>query len=270
VPWPVTSVDKATIEISGRDGTRMLAALNADPAMVTPLTQKPGDAKEMPRLGHRSRARFQDPLFIITRILNKLYTSWLRITYPFAFMGKKVSIHYTCPINRLTAHRIKIGNHVRVHKDVYLGASLPPEEEGEPVLIIDDNCVIHWRSQVDAKNHIHLERDVLVSQDVLIIDQNHAYEDVTLPIERQGNTSGGRIRIGQGSWIAHGAAIICSQGELVLGRNCVVAAHAVVTRSAPPYSVLSGNPARVVKQYDPAKQAWVLGSVRPAGSEAAK
>jgi acetyltransferase-like isoleucine patch superfamily enzyme len=57
---------------------------------------------------------------------------------------------------------------------------------------------------------------------------------------------------------------------LVLGRNCVVAAHAVVTRSAPPYSVLSGNPAMIVRQYDPVKQAWVMGSVRPAEAEAGR
>jgi acetyltransferase-like isoleucine patch superfamily enzyme len=156
---------------------------------------------------------------------------------------------------------------VRIKKDAYLGVSLPPEEEGEPVIVIDDNCVVHWRSQIDARNYIHLERDVLVAQDVLIIDHGHAYEDVALPIDEQGYTKGGRIRIGQGSWIAHGAAIICSQGELVLGRNCVVGAGAVVTRSAPPYSVLSGNPARIVKQYDPVKQAWVMGSVRAVEAE---
>jgi acetyltransferase-like isoleucine patch superfamily enzyme len=52
-----------------------------------------------------------------------------------------------------------------------------------------------------------------------------------------------------------------------VGRNCFVAAHAVVTRSAPPYSVLSGNPARIVRQFDPVKQVWVLGSVRLADPE---
>jgi acetyltransferase-like isoleucine patch superfamily enzyme len=52
---------------------------------------------------------------------------------------------------------------------------------------------------------------------------------------------------------------MCSRGELVLGRNCVVAAHSVVTRSAPPYSVLSGNPAMIVRQYDPEKGVWRMG-----------
>jgi acetyltransferase-like isoleucine patch superfamily enzyme len=216
----------------------------------------------------RARARFQDPLKLVPRVLRKLHSEYLRITYPFASIGSKVSIHPTCFIDRMNAHRIKLGNGIRIEKDTCLGLSVPPQEEREePVIVIDDNCVIHWRTQIGGKNRIHLERDVIVAQDVLIVDQNHFYEDTTIPIGDQGFTEGGTVRIGEGSYIGHGAAIISSRGELVLGRNCVVAAHAVVTRSAPPYSVLSGNPAMIVRQFDPRKQAWVLGSVRSAEPE---
>ncbi|HEY6377519.1 MAG TPA: acyltransferase [Edaphobacter sp.] len=217
--------------------------------------------------GVTRRAQNQDPLNLGPRLLRRLYTEWLRRTYPFVSMGSKVSIHHTCKIDRMKAHRIKLGSHIRMEKDSSLGISLPPEQEGDPVIIIEDNCVIHWRSQIGAKNLIHIERDVLIAQDVLIVDQNHAYEDIHTPITDQGFTEGGRIRIGEGTFIAHGAAIICSQGELVLGRNCVVAAHSVVTRSAPPYSVLYGNPARIIRQYDPLKEEWVAGPVRAPQTE---
>lgn len=217
-----------------------------------------------------SRARFQDPLKLIPRLLRRLHTEWLRITYPFASMGSKVSIHYTCSIDRKNAHRIKLGNCVSIEKDTCLGLSVPPEQEGDPAIVIDDNCVIHWRTQIGAKNRIHLERDVLVAQDVLIVDQNHAYEDISIPICDQGFTDGGTIRIGQGTFIAHGASIICSRGDLVLGRNCFVAAYAVVTKSAPPYSVLYGNPARIIRQFDFVKQEWVVGPARSVEPELVK
>lgn len=207
------------------------------------------------------RARLQDPVKLIPRALRKFHTEWLRLTYPFVSMGKKVSIHYSCSIDRKNAHRIQLGANVSLDKDSSLSINCPPGE-GEPIIVIEDNCVLHWRSQIGAKNLVHIERDVLIAQDVLIVDNNHAYEDTTLPIAYQGFTRGGRIRIGQGTFIAHGAAIICSQGDIVLGRNCFVAAHAVVTRSAPPYSVLFGNPARIIRQYDPAKQEWVVGPAR--------
>ena len=208
----------------------------------------------------RARARFQDPLKLGARLLRKLHSEWLRLTYPFASIGTKVSIHPSCGIDRLNAHRIKLGNNVSLEKDACLRICPQAKEDGEPVLVIEDNCVINWRSQIDGKNHIHLERDVLIAQDVLIVDQNHAYEDTDAPIGTQGLTPGGRVRIGQGSFIAHGAAIICSRGELVLGRNCFVAAHAVVVKSAPPYSVLYGNPAKIIRHYDPARESWVIGA----------
>lgn len=219
---------------------------------------------------YRSHASFEDPSKVWLRLRRKLHSEWLRLTYPFAAYGAKVTIDPTCVISRLHAHRIELGNNVSLEKDTALRICTPPEEDGEPVIRIEENCVLCWRSQIDAKNSIHLEANVLLAQDVLIVDQNHAYEDVSTPVRYQGLTEGGKIRIGEGTFIAHGAAIIATRGELVLGRNCVVAAHSVVTTSAPPYSVLYGNPARVIRQYDPAKQAWVLGSVRSMNSEPVK
>jgi hypothetical protein len=39
------------------------------------------------------------------------------------------------------------------------------------------------------------------------------------------------------------AAIMCSRGDLTIGRHCVIAANSVVTGSIPDYSVAFGLPA---------------------------
>jgi hypothetical protein len=114
------------------------------------------------------------------------------------------------------------------------------------VPVIDDNCLIGPRCQITGKNLLHPERGVLVSSSVLIMDHSHAYDDLTRLTQEQVITEGGRIRIGPGSWIGHGAAILCTLGELVLGRHSIVAANALVTSSCPPYSVIIGNPAKVI------------------------
>lgn len=215
-----------------------------------------------------SRIGFEDPLWVIPRALTKLYTLWVRATRPFASLGKGVSFHYTCDLH--STGLMQIGDLLTVHKDVWLHAHLSPDNKGGPALVIGDYCFIGRRCHISAKNLIHIERGVMLAASVLIQDHGHAYNDVTVPIRDQGVGEGGKIRIGEGCWVGQGAVIICDSGELTLGRNCVVAANAVVTRSAPPYSVLSGNPARIVKQFDPAKGAWVLGSSRPVETEAAK
>ena len=132
----------------------------------------------------------------------------------------------------------------------------------EPAIVIEDNCAIGTQTIISARNLIHIERDVLIAQWVLIVDHNHAYEDITIPIVNQGITEGGRIRIGQGSWIGRGAVILCPKGELTIGRNCVVAANSVVTRSIPDYSLVAGLPARIIRQYDLETKTWRIGKNR--------
>ena len=105
----------------------------------------------------------------------------------------------------------------------------------------------------------------MVAGHVLITDHNHAFEDVMVPIMLQGITEGGTIRIEQGAWIGFGVVIVCSHGELVIGKNAIIGSNSVVSRSIPPYSVVSGNPARIVKQFDPARESWELGARASAG-----
>ena len=210
-------------------------------------------------LREQSGADFEDPLRFLPRALQKLYSVWVKLVFPFASLGRHVSFHYTCYVRN--PGLMSLGDRISVHKDAWLHAHGSLDQPGGPTLIIEDRCVIGRRSHISAKNRIHIERHVIVAASVLINDNGHRFCDPSVPISEQGMTEGGRIHIGEGCWIGQGAAILCDRGELTLGRNCVVAANAMVTRSAPPYSVLAGNPARIVKQYDPTKGTWVLGSL---------
>jgi acetyltransferase-like isoleucine patch superfamily enzyme len=206
----------------------------------------------------KERTRFEDPLELLPKGLTKLYSIWISLVYPFASKGRNLSFHFMSHVDRQRAVRISLGNSVSLKKDAWLNVA-NEDPTGEPVIVIDDNCSIGYGSIISAKNRIHIERDVLIAQQVLIMDHNHAYEDITIPIAAQSITGNGTIRIGQGSWIGRGAAIISPRGELTIGRNCVVAANSVVTRSIPDYCVVFGSPATIIKQYDPEMQAWCIG-----------
>lgn len=207
-----------------------------------------------------TREPFEDPLTFFPRALTKLYSIWARRTYRFASIGRDVSFHFTSKLSRQRALRISIGNSVTVGDRAWLNVATD-DPCGEPTLVIGNGCVIASGSILSARNRIELERDVNVAQHVLILDHNHAYEDIEIPIIKQGITEGGRVRIGEGSWIGHGAAIVCSRGELRIGRHCVVSANSVVMRSIPDYSVVFGTPATIIRQYDPKMKAWRVGHV---------
>lgn len=205
----------------------------------------------------QTRIRFEDPLSYLSRAISKLYSWWIAAIYPFAAQGKKLTFHYPFRLDRREANQISLGSSITWGKDAWLNTV--GANNGQIKIVIEDNCNIGARDIFSATNLIHIERDVMIATSVLIQDHHHAYEDVTVPISQQGVTPGGRIRIGQGSWIGQGAAIVCNEGELVIGANCVIGSNALVTRSFPPNSVIIGNPARLARQFNAAKGTWMGG-----------
>jgi acetyltransferase-like isoleucine patch superfamily enzyme len=89
------------------------------------------------------------------------------------------------------------------------------------------------------------------------MDHNHEYSDISTPITHQGITAGGSIRIEENCWLGYGSVVLCTRGELTIGRNSVIGANSVVTKSVPAYSIVGENPARLVKRYDLESKSWV-------------
>lgn len=212
---------------------------------------------------HKQNPPLEDPLNVLSLAITKLYSIWVTATYPFAAIGSNLQMDRSAFLSRRISPGVKIGNSVIIRNHAWINTFDLHESETGIKIIIEDHAVINAQCVISAKNLVHIGRNVMVSACSLVMDHNHAYEDPNRPIQAQGLTAGGTIRIEDGCWIGHGAAIICNQGELVLGRNCVVAANALVTRSFPPYSVVVGNPARVAKQLDPAKGVWLGATGRP-------
>ena len=202
---------------------------------------------------------FEDPFSWIVRAINKLHSIWLSWTYPFVSVGSKLSVHYSCDLRRSIASHIKIGDSVRLHRGVSLNISGVPNNS-EPVIIIENGCGITRRCVISAKNRIFIGQNTGIAPGALIMDHDDEDENAADPIRQPGMTRGGTIRIEEGCWIGLRAVIICSEGELVIGKNSVVGANSVVRRSIPPYSVVFGNPACVIKHFSPSAQKWVMGS----------
>jgi acetyltransferase-like isoleucine patch superfamily enzyme len=194
----------------------------------------------------------EDPLSWASRIINKLNSLWMVWTYPFYSVGQRFWAHRSCELKRSQAPYIQIGSHVIVEREAWLNIPHLPERP-DPILILGDRCRIGRCCMISAQNRIEIGRNALISPSVLLMDHNHAFENVEVPIMDQGNTSGGSILIEEGCWIGYGASIVCSRGELVVGKNSVIGANATLTRSVPAYSKVVGNPGHVVKLGGPSK-----------------
>ena len=198
----------------------------------------------------------EDPLLLFTDFLTKARTEWMRLTYPFAGFGRRVSIHYSCDVRKSASRRIHIGDSVYIALGTWL--TVPEPTIGTvPAIILKNGCKIGRRCMISAKNCVCLEGDVLLGPSVLITDHSHEFSNLNMPIHAQGLTGGGTVRVERNCWLGHGAAIICTSGDLVVGRNSIIGANSVVTRSVPPFSIVAGNPAKIVRQYDPEAGKWV-------------
>ncbi len=203
-----------------------------------------------------NRIAAEDPLYLFSAALTKAKTLWMRGFYPFARFGRGVSIHYSCDIRRSGSSRISIGDSVYIAPGTWLNIPEPDSGTG-PALVLESGCKIGRRCMITAKNLVCLENDVMLGPSVLIADHSHEFSNLDVPIHAQGLTAGGTVRIERNCWLGHGAAIICTSGELVLGRNTVVGANSVVTQSVPPFSVVAGSPAKVVRRYDSESGRWI-------------
>ncbi|MEI6575322.1 MAG: acyltransferase [Bacteroidota bacterium] len=99
---------------------------------------------------------------------------------------------------------------------------------------------------------VEIGNDVRLAQNVVMSGLNHNYEDVSKSISQQG-VSMKPILISDETWI--GANVFISAG-VTIGKHCVVAGGSVVTKNVPDYSIVVGNPAKVIKQYNSNSKSW--------------
>lgn len=99
---------------------------------------------------------------------------------------------------------------------------------------------------------VQIGNQVIIAQHVVMSGLNHSYESIDLPISLQ-PVSTRPIVIEDECWI--GANVVITAGVRI-GKHSVVGGGSVVTKDVPPYSVVVGNPARIIRQYDAVSATW--------------
>ncbi len=110
-------------------------------------------------------------------------------------------------------------------------------------LCIGDNSGIGIRSEVGAGTVIGC--NVMMGPECYIYTQNHCHERTDIPMIEQRFETVKPVIIGDDVWIGSRVTILPG---VHIGKGCIIGAGAVVSKSAPDYSIIAGNPAKVVKK----------------------
>lgn len=118
----------------------------------------------------------------------------------------------------------------------------------EPLIVIGENVNFNYGCHIGAINKIIIGNNVLVGSQVLITDHSHGEvtrDNLLLPPSSRKLYSKGPVIIKDNVWIGEGACIL---PNVTIGCNSIIAANSVITHDVPPFSLVAGNPAKVIKQ----------------------
>jgi acetyltransferase-like isoleucine patch superfamily enzyme len=101
-----------------------------------------------------------------------------------------------------------------------------------------------------CKSRIEVGSNVSIGSGAQLMAGGHVAADPDVPVIHQARIAKG-ITIEDGAWVGTGAIIL---DGVTVGRNSIVGAGAVVSKDVPPWTVVLGNPARVVQKRKMAAQ----------------
>ncbi len=120
--------------------------------------------------------------------------------------------------------------------------------EMNPELTIGNNSAIGDESHISCARKMKIGNGVLMGRKIFITDNNHGSSTREMldivPFDRP-LTSAGPVIIEDNVWIGEKVSIM---PNVRIGKGSIIAANAVVTHNVPPYSVVGGCPAKIIKQ----------------------
>lgn len=191
------------------------------------------------RWGWRTAVRFAVERRMYTPEYLRLYRRYLaqRLRHPhvelqgMVFLGKRVELQA-----RRSYGRLQIGPWCWIGSDVRLRAHEGNLRLGPKVVMGRDNVV-------NAYLDIEIGQSTLMSDWIYVCDFDHVTERVDVPIRKQGLVKT-PVRIGEDVWVGEKASVLRGAD---IGSGSVVASQALVKDRIPPFSIVVGTPARVLR-----------------------
>lgn len=158
--------------------------------------------------------------------------------------GKALVIGRNVYIDALSNGGLHLGNNVSMGYATYISLTGSLKHLGTQMIIGDNVGLGSHGFYGCGLGGVKIGDNSIFGNYVSIHPETHIFSDTELPIREQGCFAKGGVTIGNDCWI--GAKVTILDGTII-GDHSIVAAGAVVTGKFPPYSIIGGVPAKVIK-----------------------
>jgi len=178
--------------------------------------------------------------FLIDNLAGKLHTIFSVIKYwPFIKIGRHCRIENGLKIRQFLWRENKLQIFLNGHNTICHHTDI----QGSGIVIFGERSYCGAFCVIGANELVSIGADVMIAQAVTIRDTDHAAFRIDVSMSKQGIVTK-PVVIEDDVWIGHGASIL--KGVRV-GRGSIIGAGSVVTRDVPPYSIVGGVPARIIR-----------------------
>ena len=171
---------------------------------------------------------------------------WARLLVNPLFIkrGRGSVIRHSARLDLIPSKKFVIGNHSVIE-------SWTTINNGVGDVIIGDNSMI--TTGVTIVGPVKIGDNVIVGNGTLVFGMWHNYEDINIPISKQG--VGTKLTtIEDDAWI--GGNVVINQG-VTIGKHALVGTGSVVTKDVPPFCIVAGVPAKIIKKFDASRNQWI-------------
>lgn len=198
---------------------------------------------------------FRTLMFCQRRMCNMLFSRY-------TFNRWDLNVYPDARINGV--ENMKIGRHFSAARGLWMETICSygggHVQHFTPSLIIGDNVSLSEYVHIGCVNHIEIGNNVLMGSKIYITDHNHGVyrgnhpDSPDVPPVKRPLTTGEAVIIEDNVWIGEFCTILPG---VTIGYGSIIGSHTTVTHDIPPRCIAVGSPARVIKQWDEEKKAWI-------------
>ncbi|WP_052483710.1 DapH/DapD/GlmU-related protein [Flavobacterium sp. MEB061] len=190
---------------------------------------------------------------MLLKILKTLYCQFVYFIFRDPELFAFTILNHQAYIHRKAIIRLKNRKSLLIGKQVYIGAfsilvvldDISPNAHKGSFLSIGANSYIGEGNNIRAAGgQIRIGSNCFISQQVSILASNHNIKK-DQPIAYQGwSKRNNYIVINDDVWIGANSVILPG---VTIGTGAVIGAGSIVTKDVPEYSIVAGNPAKILK-----------------------